>query len=78
MADDPLLTPKPYQHFVWQKYLKSWGENNAVWCLQGGRLFNTGSRQAIVRAAAAGGDLSKPGSRNKLDQALVPVIPDEA
>jgi len=37
------------------------------------------SRQAIARAAAAaGGDLSRAANRNRLDRALVPVIPDEA
>lgn len=49
MANDSPLTPKPYQHFVWQKYLRSWGTNGAVWCLQDGRLFNTGTRSLGVK-----------------------------
>ena len=33
------------------------------------------SRQAVARAAADGGDFSRPGSRNVLDDAFVPALP---
>jgi uncharacterized protein DUF4238 len=35
---------KPHQHHVWQEYLRSWADaNGAVFCLQSGRVFFTGT-----------------------------------
>jgi hypothetical protein len=34
---------RPHQHHVWQQYLRSWSVNGEVYCLQGDRLFRTGT-----------------------------------
>jgi len=33
---------------VWQKYLKSWTTDGAIWCLQNGRVFSTGTVNVAV------------------------------
>jgi len=34
---------KRNHHHVWQKYLKLWTIGGAIWCLQNGRIFSTGT-----------------------------------
>jgi hypothetical protein len=34
---------KPHQHHVWQQYLRAWSVDGAVYCLQDGRIFCTGT-----------------------------------
>jgi hypothetical protein len=40
--------PKRHHHTVWQLYLKPWTTNGAIWCLQNGRIFSTGTRRVTV------------------------------
>lgn len=40
--------PKRRHHHVWQEYLKAWGTDGAIWCLQGGRVFPSGSSVLAV------------------------------
>jgi Protein of unknown function (DUF4238) len=35
--------PKRRHHTVWQQYLKAWTVDGAIWCLQNGRIFRTGT-----------------------------------
>ena len=35
------LQKKKKQHFVWRKYLKSWSENDSIYCLMDGRIFKS-------------------------------------
>ena len=35
-------------HHVWQRFLKSWTTNGTIWCLQGGRIFLTGTPSIAV------------------------------
>lgn len=35
--------PKRRHHHVWQQYLKAWSQDGAIWCLQDGRIFSTGT-----------------------------------
>jgi hypothetical protein len=35
--------PKRRHHHVWQQYLRSWTTDGAIWCLQNGRIFSTGT-----------------------------------
>jgi hypothetical protein len=34
---------KPHQHHVWQQYLCAWSVDGKVYCLQGDRIFPTGT-----------------------------------
>jgi hypothetical protein len=40
-SSDPVR--KSRQHHVWQQYLRSWARGGTVYCLQGGRVFPTGT-----------------------------------
>jgi len=40
--------PKRRHHHVWQRYLGSWTTNRTIWCLQGGRIFSTGTLNIAV------------------------------
>src|SRR5438270_98927 len=40
--------PKRHHHHVWQQYLKPWTTNGAIWCLQDGRTFSTGTTAIAV------------------------------
>jgi Protein of unknown function (DUF4238) len=40
--------PKRRHHHVWQKYLKPWTTDGAIWCLQDGRIFSTGTANIAV------------------------------
>jgi hypothetical protein len=41
--------PKRNHHHVWQKYLRPWTDTNgAIWCLQDGRIFSTGTPTIAV------------------------------
>jgi hypothetical protein len=40
--------PKRRHHHVWQEYLKPWTTNGAIWCLQPGRIFSTGTPAVAV------------------------------
>jgi Protein of unknown function (DUF4238) len=39
---------KQRHHHVWQKYLKPWTTDGAIWCLQNGRIFPTGTTTVAV------------------------------
>jgi hypothetical protein len=39
---------KRRHHHVWQKYLKSWTTDGAIWCLQNGRVFSAGTVNIAV------------------------------
>ncbi len=39
---------KRRHHHVWQQYLQPWTFNSAIWCLQGGRIFSSGTRVLAV------------------------------
>jgi Protein of unknown function (DUF4238) len=41
-------SPKRRHHHVWQKYLKPWTTDGAIWCLQDGRIFPTGTSNIAV------------------------------
>ena len=45
MAKRPRSAPvkKPSQHHVWQQYLRAWSVGGKVYCLQGDRIFPTGT-----------------------------------
>ena len=43
MPQDPPTVRKSRQHHVWQQYLRSWSEDGRVYCLQGNRVFRTGT-----------------------------------
>ena len=40
--------PKRRHHHVWQLYLRPWTSGGAIWCLQNGRAFSTGTRDIAV------------------------------
>jgi len=40
--------PKRHHHHVWQNYLRPWTVGGALYCLQDGRIFSTGTRTAAV------------------------------
>jgi hypothetical protein len=41
--------PKRNHHHVWQQYLRAWtNTNGAIWCLQNGRIFSTGTPAIAV------------------------------
>jgi hypothetical protein len=40
-SSDPIK--KPHQHHVWQQYLRAWSVDGKVYCLQGDRIFYTGT-----------------------------------
>jgi hypothetical protein len=40
-GSDPVK--KPRQHHVWQQYLRAWSVGGEVYCLQGDRIFRTGT-----------------------------------
>jgi Protein of unknown function (DUF4238) len=41
--------PKRDHHHVWQLYLKQWTTHGAIWCLQKGRIFSTGTPVLAVQ-----------------------------
>ncbi len=41
--------PKRHHHHVWQNYLRSWTTGGALYCLQDGRIFPTGTRTIAVQ-----------------------------
>lgn len=40
--------PKRHHHHVWQNYLRPWTVGGALYCLQNGRIFSTGTRTIAV------------------------------
>lgn len=40
--------PKRRHHHVWREYLRSWTVDGSIHCLQGGRIFRTGTRDVAV------------------------------
>ncbi|MFK4448486.1 hypothetical protein ABH944_008546 [Caballeronia udeis] len=40
--------PRRRHHHVWQFYLRSWTSGGAIWCLQNGRVFTTGTTRIAV------------------------------
>src|ERR1700737_737894 len=44
----PQQKPKRRHHHVWQQYLRSWTTDGAIWCLQNGRIFSTGTPTIAV------------------------------
>jgi hypothetical protein len=40
--------PKRRHHHVWQNYLTPWTNGGVLYCLQGGRIFPTGTRVIAV------------------------------
>lgn len=40
--------PKRRHHHVWQHYLKPWTTGGAIWCLQAGRIYQTGTTAVAV------------------------------
>jgi Protein of unknown function (DUF4238) len=41
--------PKRHHHHVWQQYLRSWTTDGAIWCLQNGLIFSTGTPTIAVK-----------------------------
>ncbi|MGJ4941433.1 DUF4238 domain-containing protein [Bradyrhizobium sp. HKCCYLS1011] len=41
--------PKRRHHHVWQHYLRPWTTDGALYCLQNGRIFPTGTRTVAVQ-----------------------------
>jgi hypothetical protein len=61
---------KPQQHHVWQQYLRSWADaDGAVFCLQNGRVFTTGT--AVL---GVGKDFYKIGALTDADIALIKLM----
>jgi hypothetical protein len=65
--------PKRRHHTVWQRYLKSWTVSGAIWCLQGGRLFQTGTPAIAVEK-----DFYKLKNLTREDIALINMLFDKA
>lgn len=61
---------KPHQHHVWQEYLRSWADaDGAVFCLQNGRVFRTGT--AVL---GVGKEFYKVEPLTDMDIALVKLL----
>jgi Protein of unknown function (DUF4238) len=61
---------KPHQHHVWQEYLQSWADaDGAVFCLQSGRVFSTGT--AVL---GVGKEFYKVEALTDVDIALVKLL----
>jgi hypothetical protein len=41
--------PKRRHHHVWQNYFHPWTADGALYCLQDGRIFRTGTRVVAVQ-----------------------------
>jgi hypothetical protein len=44
MASTHVPTRKPYQHYIWQNYLKAWAPTGSLHCLMDERIFLTGTK----------------------------------
>jgi hypothetical protein len=64
--------PKRRHHHVWQRYLKSWTTNRAIWCLQNGRIFSTGTLNIAVEK-----DFYKLHKLTREDIALIKMLFDK-
>lgn len=65
--------PKRRHHTVWQKYLKSWTVDGAIWCLQNGRIFQTGTPVIAVEK-----DFYKLHILTREDVALIKMLFEKA
>jgi hypothetical protein len=66
--------PKRQHHHVWQRHLKSWAtKDGAIWCLQEGRLFATGTPVIAVEK-----DFYKLQRLTQKDVALLKILFEHA
>jgi uncharacterized protein DUF4238 len=63
--------PKRRHHHVWQKYLKPWTTNGAIWCLQDRRIFPSSTLKIAVEK-----DFYKLHKFTREDIALIKMLSD--